>query len=145
MVGEKDPAPGCQPLVVQRVGNRHQRRRGQQPAEQGLAAVPGGGDEEERQDEEQAFLVNHLGGVAQQQARQLETEARSDTLAQHVLHDQPQPADQQDQSQHLGQPGLAVDQHETGDTGEKSENGDHARMALHQRDDPEHESLAGGD
>jgi len=34
---------------------------------------------------------------------------------------------------------------ETGDAGEKSENGDHARMALYQRDDPQRESLAGGD
>ncbi len=57
----------------------------------------------EREDEEQAFLVDQLGRVAQQRRRDLPAEAAGEGLPQEVLEDQPDPADQHDDRQHLGE------------------------------------------
>src|SRR3546814_16585114 len=49
-----DPAPRCQPFVVQRIDQRNERGGAKQAGEQGLSAVPGGGDGKERNDEERS-------------------------------------------------------------------------------------------
>lgn len=124
MQGQEQPAARRQPAVVQRVDDRHQPGAGQQAGEHQLAAVPGGGDEEERQHEEQAFLVDHLRGVAQQRLRDLALEQAGEQLGEGVLEHQPQPAHQQQDGDPAGQAFLTVYQDETADTGNETAEGD---------------------
>ncbi|MND94975.1 hypothetical protein D3C80_872150 [compost metagenome] len=147
MQREKQPAPRGQPFVVQGIDDRYQPGGAQQAGEHQLAAVPGGGDEKERQDEEQAFLVNHLRGIAQQRLRDLALEHLGEQLGEGVFQHQPDPADQHHDGDPAGQAFLAVDQDEAGDPGDESAEGDDAGVALDQFDQPleimRHEVFAG--
>ncbi|MNP16580.1 hypothetical protein D3C76_1089840 [compost metagenome] len=145
MVAEEGPAPRRQPLVVDRIDDGDQPGQRQGAGEQGLAAVPGGGDEEERQAEEQAFLVDQLGGIAQQRRRQLPAEAFLDALGEQVLQHQPDPADQHDDRHDPGEAGaVAVDHDEAEDTGGEAGDGDQARITRQQGNDESDQALETG-
>ena len=144
VVCEEHPATPGQPAIVERIGDGDQRRGGQRPCEQRLTAVPGGGDEKERQDEEQAFLVDQLGRVAQQRRRDLPAEAAGEGLPQEVLEDQPDPADQHDDCQYLGEALLPVDHDETEHARTEAEQGDGAWIAGHQAADQGDQLLQAG-
>ena len=135
MQRQEQPAPRCQPLVVQRVDDRNQARGAEQAGEYQLAAVPGGGDEEERQHEEQRFLVDHLRRVAQQRLRDFAVEGAGEQAGEGVFQHQPDPADQHEYGNPAGQAGLAVDQDEAADTGEETAERDDAGVAFEQFDD----------
>ena len=130
--GQEQRALGRQPLVIQRVDNRYQRRRAQQASEQRLAAVPGGGDEKEGQDEKQTFLVDHLGGVAQQRFRDLAIEDLGEQLRKTVLQHQPQPAHQHDHRNPAGHALLAVYQDEAAHPRDETAECNHPWVALDQ-------------
>lgn len=130
MQRQEQPAPWCQPLVVQRVGDRNQASGAEQAGEDQLTAVPGGGDEKERQHEEQRFLVDHLRCVAQQRLRNLAVESAREQPGEGVLQHQPDPADQHEHGDPAGQASLAVDQDEAADTGEETAERNDARVAL---------------
>lgn len=76
--------------------------------------------------------MNHLRGIAQQRLRHLPAEPALQASAQAGFEHQPEPADQHDQRDHLGQPGVAFHQHETGDAGDESEQRNGAGIASDQ-------------
>ncbi|MNZ95584.1 hypothetical protein D3C78_1147440 [compost metagenome] len=130
--GQKRPAPWSQPLVVERVDDRNQRRDAQQPGENQLAAVPRRGDEEERQDKEQAFLMDHLRCVTQQGFWYFALEYAREQLGQAVFQHQPDPADQHDGGDPARQALLAIDQNETAHPGDETKERNDPRVPLHQ-------------
>ncbi|RML24842.1 hypothetical protein ALQ98_05593 [Pseudomonas syringae pv. lapsa] len=128
----EQPAPGRQPFVVEGIDDRNQPGSPEHRSEHRLTTVPGGGDEKERQHEEQAFLMDHLRAVAQQTLRDLTAQRPVEQPDHGVFDHQPQPTDQHHHRDPGCQPCLAIDQNETGDTGNETKRRNEPRIALHQ-------------
>ncbi len=64
--------------------------------------------------------MHHLGGKAQQPGRYLQTKAARQLLAEQVFQGQPEPGDQHQNGDDLGELGLALDQEKTRQAGDKA-------------------------